>query len=71
MAAVVAVSSSPAAAAAACASTASANGFSDWLREHGLPPGKVAILDRPVPCFREGKDLPLHYVAAGQDLEVR
>uniref|UniRef100_A0A0E0J8E7 Rubisco LSMT substrate-binding domain-containing protein n=1 Tax=Oryza nivara TaxID=4536 RepID=A0A0E0J8E7_ORYNI len=63
-------SSSPAAAAAACASTASANGFSDWLREHGLPPGKVAILDRPVPCFREGKDLPLHYVAAGQDLEA-
>uniref|UniRef100_A0A0D3HSU1 Rubisco LSMT substrate-binding domain-containing protein n=1 Tax=Oryza barthii TaxID=65489 RepID=A0A0D3HSU1_9ORYZ len=59
-----------AAAAAACASTASANGFSDWLREHGLPPGKVAILDRPVPCFREGKDLPLHYVAAGQDLEA-
>jgi hypothetical protein len=30
----------------------------------------VAILDRPVPCFREGKDLPLHYVAAGQDLEA-
>uniref|UniRef100_A0A0E0MKY5 Rubisco LSMT substrate-binding domain-containing protein n=1 Tax=Oryza punctata TaxID=4537 RepID=A0A0E0MKY5_ORYPU len=63
-------SSSPAPATAACASTASANGFSDWLREHGLPPGKVAILDRPVPCFREGKDLPLHYVAAGQDLEA-
>uniref|UniRef100_A0A0D9XY28 Rubisco LSMT substrate-binding domain-containing protein n=1 Tax=Leersia perrieri TaxID=77586 RepID=A0A0D9XY28_9ORYZ len=63
-------SAAAAAAPAACPSTASANGFSDWLREHGLPPGKVAILDRPVPCFREGKDLPLHYVAAGQDLEA-
>jgi hypothetical protein len=44
--------------------------FSDWLRSHGLPPGKVAIRERPVPCTLEGKDLPLRYVAAGEDLQV-
>jgi hypothetical protein len=44
--------------------------FSDWLRSHGLPPGKVAIRERPMPCSREGKDLPLRYVAAGEDLQV-
>ena len=55
---------------AACSSASSAGGFSDWLLTHGLPPGKVAILERPVPCSRGGKDRPLHYVAAGQDLEV-
>jgi hypothetical protein len=55
---------------AACPSASSAGGFSDWLLTHGLPPGKVAILERPVPCSRGGKDRPLHYIAAGQDLEV-
>lgn len=55
---------------AACLSASSAGGFSDWLRANGLPPGKVAILERPVPCSRGGKDRPLHYVAASQDLQV-
>ncbi|KAF7071350.1 hypothetical protein CFC21_076688 [Triticum aestivum] len=55
---------------AACSSASSAGGFSDWLLTNGLPPGKVAILERPVPCSRGGKDRPLHFVAAGQDLEA-
>lgn len=44
--------------------------FVDWLRARGLPPGKVDIRERPVPCLRDGKDLPLRYVAAGVDLQV-
>jgi hypothetical protein len=44
--------------------------FSDWLRSHGLPAGKVAIRERPVPCTLEGKGLPLRHVAAGEDLQV-
>ncbi|OEL36364.1 hypothetical protein BAE44_0002616 [Dichanthelium oligosanthes] len=44
--------------------------FVDWLRERGLPPGKVDIRERPVPCLREGKDRPLRYVAAGDDLQA-
>ncbi|KAM3273348.1 hypothetical protein ACQJBY_042942 [Aegilops geniculata] len=55
---------------ATCSSASSAGGFSDWLLTNGLPPGKVAILERPVPCSRGGKDRPLHFVAAGQDLEA-
>ncbi|CAN6340038.1 unnamed protein product [Urochloa humidicola] len=44
--------------------------FVDWLRARGLPGGKVDIRERPVPCLREGKDLPLRYVAAGVDLQA-
>lgn len=52
------------------AESSGTDGFFDWLRSNGLPPGKVAIRERPVPCSREGKDLPLRYVAAGEDLQV-
>ncbi|RLM99669.1 Rubisco LS methyltransferase, substrate-binding domain [Panicum miliaceum] len=44
--------------------------FVDWLRARGLPPGKVDIRERPVPCLREGKDRPLRYVAAGDALQA-
>ncbi|CAD6237762.1 unnamed protein product [Miscanthus lutarioriparius] len=44
--------------------------FVDWLRARGRPPGKVDIRERPVPCLRDGKDLPLRYVAAGVDLQA-
>ena len=51
-------------------SESSTDCFVDWLRARGLPPGKVDIRERPVPCLRDGKDRPLRYVAAGVDLQV-
>uniref|UniRef100_A0A804QUD0 Rubisco LSMT substrate-binding domain-containing protein n=1 Tax=Zea mays TaxID=4577 RepID=A0A804QUD0_MAIZE len=50
-------------------SESSTDCFVDWLRARGLPPGKVDIRERPVPCLRDGKDRPLRYVAAGVDLQ--
>uniref|UniRef100_A0A804NGC9 Rubisco LSMT substrate-binding domain-containing protein n=1 Tax=Zea mays TaxID=4577 RepID=A0A804NGC9_MAIZE len=44
--------------------------FVDWLRARGLPPGKVDIRERPVPCLRDGKDQPLRYVSAVVDLQA-
>ncbi|TVU51509.1 hypothetical protein EJB05_02941, partial [Eragrostis curvula] len=52
------------------AADALADGFVHWLRSNGLPQGKVAIRERPVPCSREGNDLPLRHVAAGEDLQA-
>ncbi|XP_062203743.1 fructose-bisphosphate aldolase-lysine N-methyltransferase, chloroplastic-like isoform X1 [Phragmites australis] len=52
------------------AADSATDGFFDWLRDRGLPLGKVAIRERPVSFTREGKDLPLRYVAAGEDLQA-
>ncbi|CAN4081758.1 unnamed protein product [Withania somnifera] len=38
-----------------------------WMHENGLPPCKVVIKDRP---SHNGKHLPIHYVAASEDLQA-
>lgn len=38
-----------------------------WMHENGLPPCKVAIKDRP---SHNAKHLPIHYVAASEDLQA-
>lgn len=38
-----------------------------WMHENGLPPCKFVVKDRP---SNNGKHLPIHYVAASEDLQV-
>lgn len=38
-----------------------------WMHQNGLPPCKVVIKDRP---SNNAKHLPIHYVAASEDLQV-
>lgn len=38
-----------------------------WMHENGLPPCKVVIKDR---LSHNAKHLPIHYVAASEDLQV-
>nr|CAB3459722.1 unnamed protein product [Digitaria exilis] len=60
----------PPAPAAGPSAESAADCFVDWLRAGGLPPGRVDIRERPVPCLREGKDRPLRYVAARDALQA-
>lgn len=38
-----------------------------WLHQHGLPPCKVDLKERP---SHDGKHHPIHYVVASEDLQV-
>ncbi|KAG6516395.1 ribulose-1,5 bisphosphate carboxylase/oxygenase large subunit N-methyltransferase, chloroplastic-like isoform X1 [Zingiber officinale] len=38
-----------------------------WLHQHGLPPCKVDLKERP---SHDGKHRPIHYVAASEDLQA-
>nr|CAB3463408.1 unnamed protein product [Digitaria exilis] len=60
----------PPAPAVGTSAESAADCFVDWLRAGGLPPGRVDIRERPVPCLREGKDRPLRYVAARDALQA-